>query len=150
MAPKKTPTRLAVRRQLFKKEREQIQRAVQQRSLRDALAARLETVVQCSGCDVVLPLEDSYSPGDEALCATCDTEVTGREHPVTNEDRASFARFGLAAYAQRVGDDGEDFRTIAADFIGDLMHLCDVEGAELDNLLSQAEGHYSEELKEGA
>jgi len=36
--------------------------------------------IACGGCDKIIPFEDSYAPGDDALCAECDTEVTGRDH----------------------------------------------------------------------
>jgi hypothetical protein len=38
------------------------------------------STVQCVGCKRRIRLVDSYSPHDEALCAQCDTEVTGRLH----------------------------------------------------------------------
>lgn len=41
--------------------------------------------VACCLCGRWLPVEDTYSPGDEALCPECDTEVTGRTH---NEEKA--------------------------------------------------------------
>lgn len=40
-------------------------------------------LIECALCDKQLWFQDSYSPGDEAICAECDTEVTGREHPPT-------------------------------------------------------------------
>lgn len=39
-----------------------------------------EDVVDCAMCGKVLLFSDSYSPGDEAICAECDTEITGRIH----------------------------------------------------------------------
>lgn len=36
--------------------------------------------IACGGCGVVLRHEDSYAPEDVALCASCDSEVTGRAH----------------------------------------------------------------------
>jgi hypothetical protein len=36
---------------------------------------------RCALCGKLIYFEDSYSPGDDAICAECDTDVTGREHP---------------------------------------------------------------------
>lgn len=46
-----------------------------------------EELIDCAMCDKEIKLEDSWSPGDEAICAKCDTEVTGRNHdePLTAE-----------------------------------------------------------------
>ena len=38
-----------------------------------------EDVVDCAMCGKVLLFSDSYSPGDEAICAECDTEITGSQ-----------------------------------------------------------------------
>jgi recombinational DNA repair protein (RecF pathway) len=44
---------------------------------------------ECATCGKTIWFRDSYSPGDEAICAECDTEVTGRPHkpsiPVTKQ-----------------------------------------------------------------
>lgn len=39
-----------------------------------------DDVIDCALCGAVLLFSDSYSPGDEAICASCDTQVTGRQH----------------------------------------------------------------------
>lgn len=48
-----------------------------------------DDVVICATCNKLVLFRDSWSPGDEALCSECDTEVTGRKHgptlPVTFE-----------------------------------------------------------------
>jgi len=44
----------------------------------------MENPVKCALCPRVLPLADTYAPGDEAICPECDTEVTGRQHPRFN------------------------------------------------------------------
>jgi hypothetical protein len=36
--------------------------------------------IECALCDKLVRFKDSYSPGDEAICAACDTKVTGRVH----------------------------------------------------------------------
>lgn len=40
-----------------------------------------DPVVKCGLCGKSIWFADSYSPADDAICAECDTEVTGREHP---------------------------------------------------------------------
>ena len=40
-----------------------------------------ERIVPCALCEKRIWLTDSWSPGGEATCAECDTEVTGRPHP---------------------------------------------------------------------
>lgn len=37
-------------------------------------------IVKCAFCPTLLPYEDTWSPGDEAICPVCDTEITGRIH----------------------------------------------------------------------
>jgi len=39
-----------------------------------------EEIVDCTLCGKTILFVDSWSPGDEAICASCDTEVTGRVH----------------------------------------------------------------------
>ncbi len=52
-----------------------------------------EELAECALCAKPILLRDSYSPADEAICAECDTEVTGRIHPpslpVTEESLAT-------------------------------------------------------------
>lgn len=47
----------------------------------------MPAATDCALCRKTIWFRDSYSPGDEAICAECDTEVTGRPHkpslPVT-------------------------------------------------------------------
>lgn len=40
-----------------------------------------DEVITCALCPRRIWFRDSYSPGDDAICAECDTEVTGRVHP---------------------------------------------------------------------
>lgn len=40
-----------------------------------------EAIVLCGLCGYPVWFNDSWSPGDDAICTRCDTEVTGREHP---------------------------------------------------------------------
>lgn len=39
----------------------------------------LGEVIECSSCDRLVYFRDSWSPGDEALCAVCNEAVTGRK-----------------------------------------------------------------------
>lgn len=39
-----------------------------------------EDVIDCALCGKRILFVDSWSPGDEAICSECDTEVTGRTH----------------------------------------------------------------------
>lgn len=43
----------------------------------DAIKASL---INCALCEKAILFEDSWSPGDDAICAECDTEATGRQH----------------------------------------------------------------------
>lgn len=40
-----------------------------------------DEITDCALCGKRIRLDESYSPADEAICASCDTEVTGRIHP---------------------------------------------------------------------
>lgn len=40
-----------------------------------------DVIVECGLCKYPVWYRDSWSPGDEAICSQCDTEVTGRQHP---------------------------------------------------------------------
>ena len=39
-----------------------------------------DDVVICVGCYKPVLMLDSWSPGDDAMCSECDTEITGRPH----------------------------------------------------------------------
>lgn len=41
----------------------------------------LDEIVECALCDKKVWMRDTWSPADDAICAECDTEVSGREHP---------------------------------------------------------------------
>ena len=43
----------------------------------------VDDVVICTCCMKPVLFLDSRSPGDEALCSECDTEITGRKHAMT-------------------------------------------------------------------
>jgi hypothetical protein len=38
-------------------------------------------IILCGLCKFPVWYRDSWSPGDDMICSTCDTEVTGRKHP---------------------------------------------------------------------
>jgi len=40
-----------------------------------------DEIIECALCPRKIWFRDSYSPADDAICAECDTEVTGRTHP---------------------------------------------------------------------
>ena len=74
-----------------------------------------EPTITCAGCNKGIWVRDSYSPPgtDEALCAECDTEVSGRKHRPTlplNEDglkqlRKECDEVGPAISSQRFGNE---------------------------------------------
>lgn len=48
--------------------------------MNDIAEVHEEEMVDCALCGKRILLADSWSPADEAICAQCDTEVTGRDH----------------------------------------------------------------------
>ncbi len=67
-------------------------------------------LVECATCGKRIRFADSYSPGDEAICAACDTEVTGRPHPeVSAEARSDDGRiqidFDATAWFEQASDE---------------------------------------------
>ena len=61
----------------------------------------------------------------------------------TNADRANDAETALAAHAELVGNDEQP--TAIVDLLTDLMHLCDEQSLNFDNLLGTARNHHSHE-----
>lgn len=47
----------------------------------EKVARASDEIIPCALCQKPIWFRDSWSPGDEAICAECDTEVTGRQHP---------------------------------------------------------------------
>jgi len=70
---------------------------------------------------------------------------------LTNEDRASFARYGLDAYQEnKEGPELDEItETLVEDFLADLMHLCDEEKIDAHRALSVAQTHYLTERSPG-
>lgn len=48
-----------------------------------------DAITHCALCGRPLWWRDSWSPGDDAICAECDTGVTGRAHPPSVDPRTS-------------------------------------------------------------
>lgn len=72
----------------------------------------------------------------------------------TNEDRAEWARAGVWAFGEETnqirkdGSMNDELETITQDLLSDIMHLCDVEGFDFDDVLRRARGNYDEERAE--
>lgn len=62
-----------------------------------------------------------------------------------NKERAAWALQGVTAFQFATHMIGEDFGTIASDFLADLMHLCDQRGYDFDDLVRRALAHYTAE-----
>lgn len=72
-----------------------------------------DAMEECAACGVRIPFADTYSPGDMAICADCDTEATGRRHSKSEYGKVTAARraqgFGkrtshATAWAERPGE----------------------------------------------
>lgn len=68
---------------------------------------------------------------------------------VTNNDRAGWAQAAVDAFASKTEMDraGEDFETIAADLLCDLMHLCDKNGVKFHEVLERGNANYQAEVE---
>lgn len=70
----------------------------------------------------------------------------------TNEDRAEWARQGLLAFGRACGldrsGDIEDIQLVMGDFLTNLLHLCDLEKIELEDVLDGSYETYLEEWQE--
>ncbi|WP_143261926.1 hypothetical protein [Allokutzneria sp. NRRL B-24872] len=64
-----------------------------------------------------------------------------------NTRRAGFAATALAAYAVVTGTHQEKFATITGDLLGDLRHLADTVGVDLDRAYLNGEAHYRDEIR---
>ena len=63
----------------------------------------------------------------------------------TNKDRAEWARGAVECFVSMVGG-GDDLKTSISDLIADLLHLCDEEGIDHEDVLRNATWHYEEEV----
>jgi hypothetical protein len=68
-------------------------------------------IVECALCGLRVYFEDTYSPGDDAICATCASEVTGNDYPppipCLPADVSSPVLADQPAAAHRHGNDAE-------------------------------------------
>lgn len=74
---------------------------------------------------------------------------------LTNEDRAGRAFLALGAYATATRghvnwDDKEDLGTLVQDLVTDLLHVCDQEKLDFDQLLEWGRGNHRDEVAEEA
>ena len=97
----------------------------------------------CSKCDTYLDEVGRSGPCDSCL----DEENTVSD--VTNHTRADWARNALMSFAEETGlvrsGDAEDLNLVMSDFLCDLLHLCDREDIDLEELLRKAEFNFREE-----
>lgn len=67
--------------------------------------------------------------------------------PAKNRERAMWAAVALEAFGNSTGICAEDeFDTAAGDFLADLMHLCDKNGVNFEDLLEKGRNHYESEI----
>lgn len=59
-----------------------------------------------------------------------------------NDDRAGWADEGLRKFQRETGTEDDD---LVCDFLGDLMHWCDRNGADFEHELHRAHEHYAAE-----
>ncbi len=67
----------------------------------------------------------------------------------TNKDRAKWAMAAVQTFADVTGLDtaseADGLETTITDLLADLMHLCDANGLQLQELLERANRHYAAE-----
>lgn len=66
-----------------------------------------------------------------------------------NDNRAAWAATALNAFADvtMMNTAGEDGETILGDLLADLMHWCDRNGVDFNDMLERARDHYEEETR---
>ena len=67
-----------------------------------------------------------------------------------NSQRAEWAENAMLSFAESVGQAhsgqwDEDRDTVYSDFLADLMHLCDRDDIDFDDLVLRGKGHFNEE-----
>lgn len=67
----------------------------------------------------------------------------------TNNERAAWAQTALSAFVNEVGTN-DDVATDVSDLIGDLMHLADAEGFDIEEAVRMARANYYAEIDERA
>lgn len=67
-----------------------------------------------------------------------------------NNDRGEWADRALRTFAEVTGMDmaGEDDETILGDLLADLMHWCDRNAVDFDDMLERARMNYAEETRD--
>lgn len=66
---------------------------------------------------------------------------------VTNNDRAEWARAAVDVFAEKTGLDksGDDLDTMIGDLIADIMHLCERDGLDFEQVLHRGKMYFEEE-----
>ena len=67
----------------------------------------------------------------------------------TNAERAGWARTAIGAFAFETNMRGEDLDTKIGDLLCNLIHLCDEEDLNFDDLVANAHDHHWHETREG-
>lgn len=98
-----------------------------------------------SGEDTLEALQNEVSLMDGSGDFTDGGEPT--EISMDNTRRASFAATAVLAYAKRTRSDGNEIATTISDMIGDLHHLCDALGVDIDLAFNMGHQHYRAELR---
>ena len=62
----------------------------------------------------------------------------------TNKDRAEWARGTVECFVSMVG--GDDLKTSISDLIANILHLCDEENINHEDVFRNATWHYEEEV----
>ncbi len=68
---------------------------------------------------------------------------------LTNEKRAEHAMSGVKSYANETGlDPLQELGTAVGDLLASMMHLCDKNGLDFEEILASAKRHHSAEVEE--
>lgn len=125
-------------------------------------------IYRCQNCDYRTPHEtdlneikdyDQRVAPDEAQpdgeCPECGAVCHGVEIEVPadpegqNDDRATWAEEALLKFGRETGQDLRiEPDELVSDFIADLMHWCDRNGVDFEDMVRRGKGHYEEETAE--
>jgi hypothetical protein len=75
--------------------------------------------------------------------------ITTVESKNSNVERSHSANEILSLFALKTGIQDEDTHTKLSDLVSDLMHLCDKEDIDFNDVLERASDHYTNELVSG-
>jgi hypothetical protein len=65
------------------------------------------------------------------------------EMPKKNVERASWAWNAMETFMKETGlADDDVFETVAGDFLGDFLHMCDLLGVDFEELLEKGREHH--------